>query len=131
MGPFSPANTQRLAHSPATARKAYFSDMTVYRAASGATVVATGSIGWSTVVPQIQQITRNVLARFISGAFLDTTPIRSLPPAPFRTTDVGNTGRPGFVALAGADSFTLNGAGGDESNGQDAMFFVYQPLTGD
>jgi hypothetical protein len=131
MGPFSPANTQRLAHSPATARKAYFSDMTVYRASSGATVFATGSIEWSSVVPQIQQITRNVLARFISGAFLDTTPIRPLPPAPFLTKDIGNTGRPGFVALAGTDSFTLNGAGGDESGGQDAMFFVYQPLTGD
>jgi hypothetical protein len=127
MGPFSPANTQRLAHSPATSRKANFCDATVYRAASGATVFSTGSIDWSTVVPQIQQITRNVLARFISGAFADTVPIRPLPPAPFRTTDIGNTGRPGFVALAGSNSFTLNGAGG----GLDAMFFVYQPLAGD
>ncbi len=127
MGPFSPANTQRLAHSPSGSRKANFSDVTMYRAASGATVFATGSIEWSTTVPQIQQMTRNVLARFISGAFTDTEPIRPLPPAPFRTTDIGTTGRAGFVALAGSNSFTLNGAGG----GQDAMFFVYQPLSGD
>src|SRR5206468_1686350 len=127
MGPFSPANTQRLAHSPATARYATFADMTTYRASSGATVFATGSINWSTVVPQIQQMTRNVLARFISGAFADTTPIRPLPPASFQTTDIGSPGRPGFVALAGNSSLTLNGAGG----GLDAMFFVYQRLSGD
>jgi len=130
MGPFSPANTQRASHSPATGRKAYYSDMTVYRAASGATVVSIGSIGWSWTIAQIQQITRNVLARFVSGAFLDTTPIRPLPPAGFRTTDLGNTGRAGFVALSGTDSFTLNGAGGSESAG-DTMFFVYQALAGD
>ncbi|MEO8078131.1 MAG: N,N-dimethylformamidase beta subunit family domain-containing protein, partial [Acidobacteriota bacterium] len=41
MGPASPAGVQRLAHSPATAKAATFSDMTVYRAASGATVFAT------------------------------------------------------------------------------------------
>jgi N,N-dimethylformamidase beta subunit-like protein/carbohydrate binding protein with CBM6 domain/Big-like domain-containing protein len=127
MGPFSPANTQRLAHSPATARYATFSDMTTYRAASGATVFSTGSINWSTVVPQVQQITRNVLARFISGAFADTTPIRPLPPVPFQTKDIGSPGRPGFVALAGNSSFTLNGAGGSA----DAMFVVYQRLAGD
>jgi hypothetical protein len=132
MGPFSPANTQRLAHSPATSRKANFADMTVYRAASGATVFDTGSIGWSTTVPQVQQITRNVLARFISGAFADTTPIRPLPPAHFQPQNIGKTGRPGFVALAGSNSLTLNGAGtADPFSGQDAMFFVYQPFTGD
>ena len=131
MGPFSPPNTQRLAHSPSTPRKAYYCDMTIYHAASGATVFATGSIEWSLVLPQTQQITRNVLARFVSGAFGDTTPIRALPPAPFRTIDIGNTGRLGFVALAGSDSFTLNGAGGSQSGGQDTAFFVYQPLTGD
>jgi len=131
MGPFSPADTQRLAHSPATKRQAAFADMTVYRAAGGATVFATGSIGWSAMVPQIQQITRNVLARFIAGAFPDTSPIRPLPPAPFRARDIGNTGRPGFIALAGSSSFTLNGAGGSAfASAQDAMFFVYQPLTG-
>jgi hypothetical protein len=131
MGPFSPANTQRLAHSPATPRRLYYCDMTVYRAAGGATVFSIGSIEWSLVLPQTQQITRNVLARFVAGAFVDTTPIRPLPPDPFRAIDIGNTGRPGFVALAGSDSFTLNGGGGDQSGGQDTAFFVYQPLTGD
>ena len=57
----SPANLRRLAHSPATSTNANCSDMTIYRAASGATVFSTGSIDWSTVVPQVQQITRNVL----------------------------------------------------------------------
>src|SRR5687767_7883063 len=40
MGPGSPPNTQRLAHSPVTHLGAYFSVMIVYRAASGATVFA-------------------------------------------------------------------------------------------
>src|SRR5205814_5299640 len=80
MGPTSPLNVQRIAHSPADAREANFSDMTIYRAPSGATVFASGSILWSTTVPQVQQITRNVLARFINGAFADTVPVR--PPLP-------------------------------------------------
>jgi hypothetical protein len=105
--------------------------MTMYRAASGATVVHTGSIGWSSTVPQIQQITRNVLARFITNAFADTTPIRPILPVPFASQDIGDTGRPGFVALAGPDSFTLNGAGQDAWTGSDALYYAYQPLTGD
>ena len=67
MAPSSPANVQRLAHSPATPAAANFSDMTVYRAASGATVFATGSIAWSQTVPQIQQSAQRS-ARFISMA---------------------------------------------------------------
>ena len=62
MGTKSPPNTRRLAHSPANGRAANFSDVTIYRAPSGATVFASGSISWSTTVPQIQQMTRNVLA---------------------------------------------------------------------
>ena len=130
MGPTSPANVQRLAHSPATSRAANFSDMTVYRAASGATVFATGSITWSQTIPQIQQVTRNVLARFINGTFSDTTPVRPPLPAPFQATDIGNVGRPGFVALAGTDSVTLNGAGQSQSSGTDALYYVYQALPG-
>ena len=130
MGPHSPVNVQRLAHSPATPAAANFSDMTVYRAPSGATVFATGSIKWSQTIPQIQQITRNVLARFITGAFSDTAPVRPLLPAPFDARDIGDVGRPGFVALAGPDSFTLNGAGQTQFLGKDALYYVYQPLTG-
>ncbi len=68
----SPANLVQLAHSPAGSSA---SDMTIYTAASGAKVFATGSIQWSWGVddfntpalrpsvysPAAQQITRNVL----------------------------------------------------------------------
>ncbi len=101
VGPGSPANLRRLAHSPATPANANFSDMTIYRAASGATVFSTGSINWSTVVPQVQQITRNVLARMTTGAFTDAPPVRPSLPAPFTARDIGPVGRAGFVSLAG------------------------------
>jgi hypothetical protein len=131
IGPGSPANTQRMAHSPVNAQGTDYSDMTMYRASSGATVVAIGSIGWSQTVPQIQQVTRNVLARFITNAFGDTVPLRPLLPQPFTSQDIGDTGRAGFVAVAGADSFTLNGAGQDSWSGNDALYYAYQPFTGD
>jgi hypothetical protein len=131
MGPFSPASVQRVAHSPATPRYAHFSDMTVYRAASGATVVDTGSIGWSETVPSMQQITRNILSRMITGAFIDTVPVRPSI-SPFTPADVGDVGRAGFVALGDATSFSLNGAGSNGPfDGQDALFFAYQQLNGD
>jgi regulation of enolase protein 1 (concanavalin A-like superfamily) len=129
MGAFSPPNTKRLAHSPATARAANFSDVTIYRAASGATVFATGSIGWSAQLPAIQQMTRNVLARLIANQFVDSEPVRPALPAPFVATDIGAVGRPGFVALSGPNSFRLNGAGGPNS-GSDALYYVYQQLPG-
>lgn len=131
MGPASPFNTQRLAHSPVNAAAANFSDMAVYTAASGATVFATGSISWSQTVPQIQQITRNVLARLVNGAFADQPPLRAPLPVPFVAQDIGDVGRPGFVAMAGAQSFTLNGAGRESVSGIDAMYFAYQPMSGD
>src|SRR5262249_25789999 len=59
LGPHSPLNLERAAHSPATPSKANFSDMTVYRASSGATVFASGSILWTYNVPQIVQVTKN------------------------------------------------------------------------
>jgi hypothetical protein len=130
MGPTSPANAQRLAHSPATAANAYFSDMTTYRAPSGATVFATGSIGWSVTVPSVVQMTRNVLARFLTGAFAETTPARAILPAPFTARDIGDVGRPGFVAMTGTQSFTLDGAGLDMARTADALYFVYQTLSG-
>jgi hypothetical protein len=71
----APSGTARIAHSSAGSD---FSDMTVYTAASGATVFATGSMQWSwglddynapALRPSLlsaaaQQMTRNVLARF-------------------------------------------------------------------
>jgi hypothetical protein len=132
MGPKSPANVQRIAHSPANAHNANFSDMVTYRASSGATVFSSGSILWTYDVPAIVQITRNVLARFISNAFSDTVPGRPSLPTPFASVDIGDVGRPGFVALSGADSFTLDGAGQDVvANGSDALYYAYQALNGD
>jgi len=131
MGPGTPANAQRVGHSPVTANGANFSDMTVYRAASGATVFGAGSINWSVSVPQAQQMIRNVLARFISNTFADTVPVRPALPAPFKAIDIGNTGRPGFVALSSANGFTLNGAGQDNQSATDALYYAHQPLSGD
>jgi hypothetical protein len=77
-GKNAPANVQILTHSPfVSGSSTNYSDMTVYTAASGATVFAAGTIQWSwglddfnapAVRPALsssaaQQITRNVLAR--------------------------------------------------------------------
>ena len=51
MGPATPPNAQRIAHSPANATAANFADMVVYTVPSGATVFASGSIGWSQTNP--------------------------------------------------------------------------------
>ena len=131
VGPATPAGFQRVGHSPATSALANFADMGVWRASSGATIFTTGSIGWSEVAPQTQQILRNVYQRMINGAFPDTAPVRPSPPAPFRAQDVGAVTRPGFVALSGATSFRINGDGLDLSAGNDGFFYVYQPWTGD
>ncbi len=130
MGPATPAAAQRLTHSPVNAAAANFSDMVIYTAPSGATVFSSGSIGWSQTVPQIQQVTRNVLARFLTAAFADQPPVRDPLPAPFVARDIGDVGRAGFTAMPGPQSFTLNGAGGD-LGGSDAIYFAYQPLGGD
>src|SRR5262245_4543856 len=131
MGPASPPQTRRLAHSPTDATQANFADMTVYRATSGATVFAIGSIAWSFNLPATQQITRNVLARFISGAFDDTTPVRPPLPTPWMTADIGDGGRPGYVGAVTPQGFTLNGAGHDISQPNDALYYAYQPWSGD
>ena len=83
MSASSQAGTRRLVHSPCVGRDGahVFSDITIYRASSGAMVFATGTIGWSyglsdispwgpetsLVNPAAQQITRNVLHRFIGS----------------------------------------------------------------
>jgi len=131
MGPASPPQTQRLAHSPADPTRANFADMTSYRATSGATVFAIGSIAWSYSLPATQQITRNVLARFINGAFDDTTPERSPLPAPWTTADIGDVGRPGYVGAVAPQGVTLNGAGHDIYSTNDALYYAYQPWSGD
>src|SRR5206468_1186628 len=127
----TPPQAQRLGHSPSTTANAYFADMVTYRASSGATVFASGSILWTYSVPQIVQMTRNVLARLIGNAFAETTPIRPPLPSPFQDADIGDVGRPGFVSLAGTDSFTVAGAGQDALTGSDALHYVYQPFSGD
>ncbi len=74
----APTGTVRIGHSLYDATSNAYSDATVYTAASGATVFATGSIQWAwglddfgtpTIRPSVlnasaQQITRNVLNRF-------------------------------------------------------------------
>ena len=78
-----PANTILLAHSPYTAPNGStaYGDMTVYQAASGATVFSTGTVQWSwglsdispwgpttsIVNPVAQQITENVIEEFINS----------------------------------------------------------------
>lgn len=79
----APKNTIRVAHSPyAYKGRTPYADMTVYTAASGATVFATGSMQWTWALddynsPQVrsprlnleaQQLTRNVLARMKSSS---------------------------------------------------------------
>jgi regulation of enolase protein 1 (concanavalin A-like superfamily) len=131
VGPNSPANLWRLAHSPATPKNANFSDMTMYRAASGATVFASGSIFFGYAVPQMQQVLKNVLSRLIDNAFPDAAPTRPTPAAPYQTADIGDVGRAGFVSAATTDAFTINGGGQDSFQGSDALYYLYQPLTGD
>ena len=78
----TPANTIDVAHSPfALNGRVFTADSTVYRATSGAWVFTAGSIEWdyglsnisprgpktSAVNPRTQQITRNILDRFISA----------------------------------------------------------------
>ena len=97
----SPAGIQGVAHSPyiysGTTR---YSDMTVYTAASGATVFATGSMQWSWGLddfnsPELrpsrlntaaQQMTRNVLARFVGAQPPPPTPT----PTPTPTTGLSD-----------------------------------------
>lgn len=86
----APPNTVRVAHSPYVNGGTYYADMTVYETAAGSTVVGVGSIQWSwgldhfayspplqdpnipynytrsVASPAAQQITRNILARFIA-----------------------------------------------------------------
>lgn len=98
MFPNSPPGTLRLAHSAVTTDGKKFHDMTVYLAASGATVFAVGSIQWSwglddynapalrsrRLSPAAQQITRNVLTKFVSTV-IPPTPTPTPPPTPTPT----------------------------------------------
>lgn len=84
MSPFSPPNTQRLAHSPFVQRDGVtnYADTTIYAVPSGAIVFASGSIQWSwglddynvpdgrtsRLSPVIERMTRNVLDRFAQSS---------------------------------------------------------------
>ena len=110
--PTAPSGIQRIGHSPVDGG---FSDMTVYTAASGATVFATGTIQWAwglddyrssqehpvLVNPAAQQITRNVLQRFI-GAQADPPP----PPPPVGNLIVVENAKPGTNAFVLANPAT-------------------------
>ena len=132
MGPLAPSNTHRLAHSPVNAAAAHFVDLLAFtHPVSGASVVSTGSIGWGFAAPLIQQLTRNIVARLIDRMYPDTEPIRALLPRPFVAADIGDVGRPGYVAAAGTDSFTITGAGNETQSTKDSLFYAYQTLAGD
>lgn len=132
MGPLAAPNTHRLAHSPVNPAEAHFVDLLAFtHPVSGASVVSTGSIGWGFSAPLIQQLTRNILARLFDRIYPDTEPVRALPPRPFTTADIGDVGRPGYIATAGTDSFTITGAGNETQSAKDSLFYVYQALAGD
>jgi hypothetical protein len=101
-----PANTVLLAHSPYTYAdgSTQYGDMTVYQAASGATVFSTGTVQWmwglshmspwgsatSLVNPAAQQITRNVLAQFINSPGSVTGPSATPTPSALQITAPAN-----------------------------------------
>ena len=92
-----PADTILLAHSPYTAPNGStaYGDMTVYQAASGATVFSTGTVQWSwglsdispwgpttsIVNPVAEQITQNVLGEFINSSASPTASATGTPTA--------------------------------------------------
>ena len=107
LAPDTPPGTVQLAHSPyqisGTTR---FADMTVYTNSSGATVFAAGTIIWSwgidnfggrTPIPAAQQITRNVLAKFIGTASSVVLSSVSLNP----NSVAGGNSSSGTVTLSG------------------------------
>ena len=120
-----PANTILLAHSPYTFTdgSTQYGDMTVYQAASGATVFGTGTVQWmwglssmspwgpstSLVNPAAQQLTENVLAQFINPA---ATPTASgaTPTATPNSSGPTATPTPGVVQItAPLNNATVSG----------------------
>ena len=109
----TPPGTILLSHSPyQISGSTEYSDMTVYTAASGATVFAAGTMIWSwgldnfnggPVNAAAQQMTRNLLARFIS----DQPPI-SNPGGPYT----------GFVS----EGLQFNGSGSSDPDGTIATY---------
>jgi hypothetical protein len=100
----SPVGTVDLAHSPfPSGAPQVYADMSIYTAASGANVFATGSVWWSLgldsygpspgAVPGVQQITANFLAQ----ALLPSLSLLSLNP----TTVTSGNPSTGTVSLSG------------------------------
>ena len=98
---------------------ANFSDMAVYRAASGATVFATGSIGWSQTVPQVRESPATCL-RGSRPAPCEHGSVAASIPVPFEARDIGNVGRPGCGGRS-RQLRALNGAGQDRFQGSDVL----------
>ncbi len=124
----APRGTARITRSYDNANPAFFSDMTVYTAASGAIVFATGTMQWSwglddyngygRVNAAAQQITRNVLARFV-GAGLDPSVTPSSQD--FESVPVGST----------ADrTFTVQNAGGGMLTGSATTSAPFSIVSG-
>ncbi len=134
--------TRRIAHSPYIARTtglSGFSDLTVLHGCErgdrlcrwlhglelGAGRLWRGpDVRASRLSPAVQQITRNVLQRFVSTA-LST----ALPP-PWAQQDIGSVPLTGSGVFVGG-SFIVQGNGSDIWDSADGFHFVYQPLNGD
>jgi PKD repeat protein len=108
LGSNTPPGTVLLSHSPYQFQgSTLFSDMTVYTAASGATVFAAGTIIWDQGLDDFnggplsaaaQQMTRNLLARFVANQ-----PLVANPGGPYS----GNV----------SQSIPFDGSGSTDSNG--------------
>ena len=114
--PTAPPGMIVLAHSPYifSDGSTQISDMSIYTAPSGALVFTTGTQQWSwgvdgyyaqvTPIPAAQQITRNVLARFINGATPtpSPTPTKTATQVPTVTVtaSAGPTSTPAATASA-------------------------------
>ena len=118
----TPPNISLLAHSPYTLTgdpTVYYGDMTTYTAASGATVYAAGTfyLSWgldsyggnAPVNPAVQQMMRNLLARFV----LPRQPAASFSPISltFAAQPVGTTSTAQTVALTNNGSAALSISG--------------------
>lgn len=140
----APMGTARVGHSIYTTipqGHTRYSDMTLYTAASGAKVFATGSIQWSWGlddynVPRLrssvlnsaaQQMTRNVLASFVGAQ--PQSPMSSLP-SQWDNQDIGTVGLLGSASYSGG-VFRINGSGTGFAGAADSFHFVYQPWSGD
>ena len=118
----TPAGLIQVAHSPYSLNDQTFAgDSVTYQAASGATVFAGGTVQWSWGLSNIspwgpaqsqvnaatQQMTRNVLDRFISGSIITPSPTATAAPTSTPTPGPGG----GTIAIRSVASGSTSAAG--------------------